>query len=52
MGITVVAVLFVTSPGLTYFTLTIFAHFTYSLPSASGNHQSVLHIYEFSFLIF
>ena len=53
--LTIVTMLYITSPGHTYFItgssyfLTTFTHFAH----ASGNHQSVFRIYEvFNFLIF
>ena len=57
MGLlTIVIVLYITSPRLTFITgnlyfLNPFSHFAQLLPSpASGHHQSALCIYEFYFL--
>ena len=50
---TIVNVLYITFPGLTYFItrslylLTTFIHFPLTPPPTSGNHLSVLCIYEF-----
>lgn len=44
--------LYITSPWLVYFIneFVWLHHFAHSLPSASGDHQSVICIYEFDFL--
>ena len=47
VSLTVVTMLYTTSPGDIYFILTTLTHFPHPYPSTSGSQQSVLCIHEF-----